>query len=117
MSSGQILAMSKLKPFADDKINVTQNIKLVFHRVENLVGNRVNLSEVHWVVKNKFTSAKGLNCVFLPHFTLNLVNDMSGLISEWTTTDHGVLYHFDFLFTRNMKRISAPNPQTQLLGI
>ena len=33
-----ILGLSKLKSFADDKLNVTQNIKVVFHRIENIVG-------------------------------------------------------------------------------
>ena len=32
------LDCSKLKAFADDKINVTQNLKFVFGRVENIVG-------------------------------------------------------------------------------
>ena len=34
----KILGLSKLKAFADDKLNVTQNIKVVFHRIENIVG-------------------------------------------------------------------------------
>ena len=33
----KILALSKLKEFADDKSNVTQNIKFICHRVENIV--------------------------------------------------------------------------------
>ena len=33
----KILGLSKLKTFADDKLNVTQNIKVVFHRIENIV--------------------------------------------------------------------------------
>ena len=31
-------ACPKLKAFADNKSNVTQNVKLVFHRIENIVG-------------------------------------------------------------------------------
>ena len=33
----KILRLLKLKAFADDKSNVTQNIKVVFHRIENIV--------------------------------------------------------------------------------
>ena len=32
------LAVSHLKAFADDKLNVAQNIKFVFHWVENKMG-------------------------------------------------------------------------------
>ena len=35
---------SKLKAFADDKLNVTQNIKVVFHRIENTGGKEENAS-------------------------------------------------------------------------
>ena len=31
-----------MKAFADDKSNVTQNIKVVFHRIENIVGKEEN---------------------------------------------------------------------------
>ena len=34
----QISDWSKLKAFADDKLHVTQNIKVVFFRIENIVG-------------------------------------------------------------------------------
>ena len=37
-----ILDRSKLKAFADDKSNVTQNIKVVFHRIENIEGKEEN---------------------------------------------------------------------------
>ena len=30
------------KPFADDKLNVTQNIQFVFKRIENIVGKEEN---------------------------------------------------------------------------
>ena len=36
------LDWSKLKAFADDKLNVTQNIKVVFHRIDNIVGKEDN---------------------------------------------------------------------------
>ena len=35
----KILDQTKLKPFADDKLNVTKMIISVFDRVENIVGN------------------------------------------------------------------------------
>ena len=34
----KILGLPKLKAFADDKLNVTQNVKVVFQRIENVVG-------------------------------------------------------------------------------
>ena len=40
LANDKILAFPKLKDFADDNINVTQNIKLFFHRVENIEGKR-----------------------------------------------------------------------------
>ena len=39
----KILGLFKLKAFADDKINVTQNIKYVFHKEENMVGKGENV--------------------------------------------------------------------------
>ena len=38
----KFLDWSKLKAFADDKINMTQNLKFVFGRVENIVGKGEN---------------------------------------------------------------------------
>ena len=38
----KILGLPKLKAFADEKSNVTQNIKVVFHRIENIVGKEEN---------------------------------------------------------------------------
>ena len=37
LTNDKILSLSKLKESADDKSNVTQNIKFVFHCVENIV--------------------------------------------------------------------------------
>ena len=34
----KILALSKMKAFADDKWNVSQNIKFIISRAENIVG-------------------------------------------------------------------------------
>ena len=44
----KILDWSKLKAFADDKSNVTQNIKFVFHRVGNIVGKKENAGNQHF---------------------------------------------------------------------
>ena len=41
------LTMSKLKAFADDKINVTYMIIFVFDRVENIVGKGENAGYQH----------------------------------------------------------------------
>ena len=38
----KILGLSKKRAFADDKLNVTQHIKVVFHRIENIVGKEEN---------------------------------------------------------------------------
>ena len=38
----EILDQSKLKAFADDKINVLKELKFVLERVENIVGNGEN---------------------------------------------------------------------------
>ena len=36
----KILALSKFKAFTDGKFNVTQIIKFMFHRAENIVGKK-----------------------------------------------------------------------------
>ena len=38
LANDKILAKSKMRAFLDDILNVSQNIKSVFHRVENIVG-------------------------------------------------------------------------------
>ena len=38
----KIVALSKLKAFTDDKLNVTQNIEFIFHKLENIVGKGEN---------------------------------------------------------------------------
>ena len=39
LTDDKIFDLPKLKAFADDKSNVTQNIKVVFYRIENIMGN------------------------------------------------------------------------------
>ena len=44
------LDWSKLKAFADDKINVTQNLKFVLEREENIVGKGENAGYQHFLL-------------------------------------------------------------------
>ena len=37
-----------MKAFADDKLNVPQNIKFVFHKLENIVGEGENAGNQHF---------------------------------------------------------------------
>ena len=39
-----------MKAFADDKLNVTQNIKIVFRRVENIVEKGENAGYQHFLL-------------------------------------------------------------------
>ena len=50
LSDDKILGLPKLKAFADDKSNVTQNIKVVFHRIENIVGKEENAGNQHFLL-------------------------------------------------------------------
>ena len=38
LPNGKFLDWSKLKAFADDKVNVTEKLKFILERVENIVG-------------------------------------------------------------------------------
>ena len=42
LPDNKILGLPKLKASVDEKSNVTQNIKGVFHRIENIVGKEEN---------------------------------------------------------------------------
>ena len=46
----KILDWSKLKAFADHKSNVTQNIKVVLYRIENIVGKEENADNQHFLL-------------------------------------------------------------------
>ena len=50
LPNDKILDLPKLKAFADDKSNVTQNIKAVFHRIENIVGKEENAGYQHFLL-------------------------------------------------------------------
>ena len=53
----KILDFSKLKAVADDKSNVTQNLKFVWGRVENIVGKGENAGNHHFLLSlNVFKS-------------------------------------------------------------
>ena len=41
------LGFPKLEAFANDKLNVTEKIKFVFHRIENIVGKEENAGHQH----------------------------------------------------------------------
>ena len=46
----KILGLPKFKACADDKLNVTYNIKVVFRRIENIVGKEENVSYQHFLL-------------------------------------------------------------------
>ena len=49
LSNKKILDWSKLKAFADDKINVTQKLIFALGRVENIVGKGENAGYQHFL--------------------------------------------------------------------
>ena len=50
LADDKILGLQKLKAFADDKSNVTQNIKIVFHRIVNIVEKEENAGYQHFLL-------------------------------------------------------------------
>ena len=48
LPNNKILDWSKLKAFADDKINVTENLKFVLRNVENIVEKGKNAGYQHF---------------------------------------------------------------------
>ena len=46
----KIFDLSKLKAFADDKINVTQKLKFALGRAENIVGKGENAGYLHFLL-------------------------------------------------------------------
>ena len=46
----KILGLPKQKTYADDKLNVIHNIKVVFHRIENIVGKEKNAGYQHFLL-------------------------------------------------------------------
>ena len=49
LPNDKILHWSKLKAFADDKINVTKKLKFALGRVENIVGKGKNAGYQHFL--------------------------------------------------------------------
>ena len=59
-----ILGLPKMKAFADDKLNVIENIKVVFHRIENIAGKEENAGYQHFLLFPQcFQKAFFLQCV------------------------------------------------------
>ena len=50
LPNNKILDVSKLKPFADDKINVTQKLKSAVGRIKNSVGKGENAGYQHFLL-------------------------------------------------------------------
>ena len=50
LPNDNFLDWSRLKAFADDKLYLTQNIKVVFHRIENIVGKEENAGYQHFLL-------------------------------------------------------------------
>ena len=48
--NGDFLDTSKLKAFANNKINVTEKLKFVLGRIENIVGKGVNATHQHYLL-------------------------------------------------------------------
>ena len=48
LPDNKILGLPKLKAFADDKLNVTQNVNVVFHRIQNIMGKEENAGYQHF---------------------------------------------------------------------
>ena len=55
LPSDKFLNLSKLKAFGDDKINVTEKLKIVFARVEIIVGKGENAGNQHFLVFPRFS--------------------------------------------------------------
>ena len=46
----KILGFPKFKAFPEDKSNVTQNVKVVFNMIENIVGKEENAGYQHFLL-------------------------------------------------------------------
>ena len=46
----KMLGLPKLKAFADDKLNVTQNVEAFFPRIENIMGKEENAGYLHFLL-------------------------------------------------------------------
>ena len=50
LPNNKILVLTKFKAFKDDKITVTQKLKFVLGRVENIMGKRENADFQHFLL-------------------------------------------------------------------
>ena len=50
LPNDKFLGLPKLKAFADDNLDVTQDIKVVFHRIENIVEKEENAGHQHFLL-------------------------------------------------------------------
>ena len=91
LSDDKILGFPKLKAFADDKLNVAQNVKVGFHRIENIVGKEENSGYQHFLLfpqcfqKFLFFS---LQCVKICHWVVKGFNITSTYICTFYTHTH-----------------------------
>ena len=53
-ANDKILKQSKLKTFAEGKINLTEKLKFAFGRVENIVGKGENAGYQHFLLFPQF---------------------------------------------------------------
>ena len=51
LPNGKFLGLSKLKAFANDKINVSEKLKFVLGRVESIVGKGENAGYQHFLLQ------------------------------------------------------------------
>ena len=66
-----ILGVPKLKAFADDKLNATQDIKVVFRTIGNIVGKEENAGYQHFLLFPQcFQKPFSLKCVKSCHSVL-----------------------------------------------
>ena len=67
----KILGLPKFKALADDKSNVTQNIKVVFHRIENIMGKGENAGYQHLpFFSTMFSKGFFLQCFKSHHYVI-----------------------------------------------
>ena len=50
LPNDKFLGWPKLKPFTDNKVNVTKNLQIVFERLENIVGKGENAGYQHFLL-------------------------------------------------------------------
>ena len=67
LPNDNILGLSKLKVFAEDNIQVTEDLKFVLWRVENIVGKGENAGYQHFLLFPQcfLRVVKGRDCVVM----------------------------------------------------